>query len=180
MRDERVFSRGFSLLELLIVMVIISVLTIVAIDRLLRLRFEAERVMVDSMLSGLKSALYIEFAGAAARGRPDALAAKAGDINPMKLLAERPETYAGEYAAADPASVAPGSWYFDTRERHLVYVPRFPEQLVTALPGPPRARFRVEADYDDRDRNGRFDLGRDSARGLRLVAVEPFSWKEAR
>ena len=178
MRDERSFPRGFSLLELLIVIVVISVLTVVAIDRLLRLRFEAERVMVDSMLSGLRSALYIEFAGAAARGKPDALAARAGDINPMRLLAERPDTYAGEYAAADPGSVAPGSWYFDTRERHLVYVPRFPEQFVTALPGPARARFRVEADYDDLDRNGRFDLGRDSARGLRLVPVEPYSWRE--
>lgn len=178
MRDERSFPRGFSLLELLIVIVIISVLTVVAIDRLLRLRFEAERVMVDSMLSGLRSALYIEFAGAAARGRPDALAAAAGGINPMQLLAERPETYAGEYAAADPAAVAPGAWYFDTRERHLVYVVRFPEQFVTALPGPARARFRVEPDYDDLDGNGRFDAGRDSARGLRLVAVEPYRWRE--
>ena len=177
MRDER-HGRGFSLLELLIVIVIISVLTVVAIDRLLRLRFEAERVMVDSMLSGLRSALYIEFAGAAARGRPDALAAAAGDINPMKLLAERPDTYAGEYAAADPGAVAPGAWYFDTRERHLVYVVRFPEQFVTSLAGPARARFRVEPDYDDRDGNGRFDKGRDSARGLRLVPVEPYSWRE--
>ena len=81
MPDERGAPRGFSLLELLIVIVIISVLGLVAIDRLLRLRFEAERVMVESMLSGLRSALYIEFAGAAARGRPDALAAAAGDLN---------------------------------------------------------------------------------------------------
>ena len=178
MRDERSFSRGFSLLELLIVVVVISVLTVVAVDRLLRLRFEAERVMVDSMLSGLRSALYIEFAGAAARGRPDALAAAAGDINPMKLLAERPDTYAGEYAAADPGAVAPGAWYFDTRERPLVYVVRFPEQFVTSLAGPARARFRVEPDYDDRDGNGRFDKGRDSARGLRLVAGEAYSRRE--
>ena len=74
MRDERGFPRGFSLLELLIVIVIISVLSLVAVDRLLRLRFEAERVMVESMLSGLRSALYIEFAGAAVRGRSDAMA----------------------------------------------------------------------------------------------------------
>lgn len=177
MRDER---RGFSLLELVIVIIIISLLTVVAIDRLLRLRFEAERVMVDSMLSGLRSALYIEFAGAAVRGRADAVAAAAAGSNPMKLLAERPDTYAGEYAAADPAAVAPGSWYFDTRDRTLVYVVRFPEQFSSPLPGPARARWRVEPDYDDVDGNGRFDPGRDSARGLRLVWVEPYSWKERR
>ena len=176
MRDER----GFSLLELLIVIVIASVLMLVAVDRLLRLRFEAERVTVESMLTGLKSALYIEFAGAAVRGRPDAAALEATGSNPMKLLAERPDTYAGEYADADPGSVAPGSWYFDTRQGHLVYVVRFPEQFSSALAGPARARWRVEPDFDDRDGNGRFDLGRDSARGLRLVAVEPYTWKDAR
>ena len=176
MRDER----GFSLLELVIVIVVVSLLMVVAVDRLLRLRFAAERVMVDSMLAGLRSALYIEFAGAAVRGRTDAMAAAAAGSNPMKLLAERPDTYAGEYAAADPASVAPGSWYFDTRERHLVYVVRFPEQFVTPLAGPARARLRVEPDFDDLDGNGRFDPGRDSARGLRLVPVEPFTWKAQR
>lgn len=178
MRDERGFPRGFSLLELLIVIVIISVLSLVAVDRLLRLRFEAERVMVESMLSGLRSALYIEFAGAAVRGRSDAMAQEITGGNPMKLLSERPDTYAGEYAAADPGSVAPGTWYFDTRERHLVYVVRFPEQFSSALPGPARARWRVLPDYDDRDGNGRFEPGRDSARGLRLVPVEPYAWRE--
>jgi prepilin-type N-terminal cleavage/methylation domain-containing protein len=174
-RDER----AFSLLELVIVIVIVSLLMVVAVDRLVRLRFEAERVMVESMLAGLRSALYIEFAGAAVRGRTGAAAAEAAGSNPMKLLAERPDTYAGEYAAADPDAVAPGSWYFDTKERALVYVVRFPEQFVTALPGRPRARFRVEPDFDDLDGNGRFDPGRDAPRGLRLVAVEPYSWKVA-
>lgn len=178
MRDERSFSRGFSLLELLIVLVVISVLTVVAIDRLLRLRFEAERVMVESMVSGLKSALYIEFAAAAARGKSEAMVAARGS-NPMTRLAERPDTYAGEFSGADPASVAPGTWYFDTRDRTLVYVVRFPEQFVTTLAGPARARFSVEPDYDDANGNGRLDPGSESMRGLRLVPVEPFSWREA-
>ena len=34
------------------------------------------------------------------------------------------------------------------------------------------------SDYDDLDGNGRFDAGRDSARGLRLVPVEPYGWRE--
>lgn len=175
MRDER----AFSLLELVIVIVIVSLLMVVALDRLLRLRFEAERVMVESMLASLRSALYIEFAGAAVRGRTNALALEAAGSNPMKLLAERPDTYAGEYAAADPDAVAPGAWYFDTRDRHLVYVVRFPEQFVSPLGGRARARWRVETDYDDRNGDGRFDPAIDSARGLRLVSVEPYGWKGA-
>jgi prepilin-type N-terminal cleavage/methylation domain-containing protein len=167
---------GFSLLELLIVLVIISVLLLVAIERLLALRYEAERVTVQSVLGALRSALYIEFAAAAAQGQL-ARAESAAGTNPMLHLAEKPETYAGEFFGADPALFAPGSWYFDTRERALVYVVRFPEQFVTPLGGPPRARLAVEPDFEDRDRNGRFDPGRDALRGLKLVPLEPFHWK---
>jgi hypothetical protein len=64
------------------------------------------------------------------------------------------------------------------RDRALVYVVRFPQQFITALPGPPRLRLAVEPDYDDLDRNGRFDPGRDPVHGLKLVALEPFYWKQ--
>ena len=167
---------GFSLLELLIVVVIISVLLVVAIERLLALRYEAERVTVQSVLGALRSALYIEFAAAAAQGQLARIEGAAGS-NPMLRLAEKPEGYAGEFFGADPALFEPGTWYFDTRERALVYVVRFPELFVTPLSGTPRARLAVEPDYDDLDRNGRFDPGRDPVRGLRLTPLEAFHWK---
>jgi prepilin-type N-terminal cleavage/methylation domain-containing protein len=169
-------ERGFSLLELLIVVVIISVLLVVAIDRLLRLRFEAERVTVQSVIAALRSGLYIEFAAAAAGGQQARIEAARGS-NPMARLAEKPEGYAGEFFGPDPRLFAPGTWYFDTRDRALVYVVRFPEQFTTPLGGPPRLRLAVEPDFDDLDRNGRFDPGRDPVRGLRLAALEPYYWK---
>lgn len=169
-------ERGFSLLELLIVTVIISVLVVVAIERLLRLRFEAERVTVQSTIAALKSGLYIEFAAAAAGGQSTRIDGARGS-NPMLRLAEKPDTYAGEFFGADPRLFQPGAWYFDTRDRALVYLVRFPEQFVTPLSGPPRLRLAVEPDYDDLDRNGRFDPGRDPVRGLKLVPLEPYHWK---
>jgi prepilin-type N-terminal cleavage/methylation domain-containing protein len=169
-------ERGFSLLELLIVIVIISVLLVVAIDRLLRLRFEAELVMVQSVIAALRSGLYVDFAAAAAGGQGSRIDAARGS-NPMLRLSEKPETYAGEFFGADPRLFEPGTWYFDTRDRALVYVVRFPEQFVTPLGGPPRLRLAVEPDFDDLDRNGRFDPGRDPVRGLKLVALEPYHWK---
>lgn len=171
MRNER----GFSLLELLIVVVVVSVLVVVAVDRLLQVRFEAERAGVQSVIGALRSALYIEFAGAAARGQLARMDTVRGS-NPMLRLAERPESYAGEYFGADPALFEPGTWYFDTRDRALVYVVRFPEQFASALAGVPRLRLTVEPDFDDRDRNGRFDPGRDPVRGIRLEPLEPYSW----
>jgi general secretion pathway protein G len=169
-------ERAFSLLELAIVITIISVLALFAVERLLKLRFEAERVTVQSVIAAMKSGLYVEFAAAAAGGQRSRIDAAPGS-NPMLRLAEMPEGYAGEFFGADPALFEPGTWYFDTRERAVVYVVRFPEQFVTPLGGPPRLRLAVEPDYDDVDRNGRFDPGCDSLRGLKLVPLEPFYWK---
>jgi prepilin-type N-terminal cleavage/methylation domain-containing protein len=169
-------ERAFSLLELVIVIVIVSVLVVIAIDRLLKLRFEAERVTVQSVIAALRSGLYIEFAAAAAGGQGSRIDSARGS-NPMLRLAEKPDGYAGEFFGADAALFEPGTWYFDTRDRALVYVVRFPEQFVTPLGGPPRVRLAVEPDYDDLDRNGRFDPGRDPVRGLKLVALEPYHWK---
>lgn len=170
---------GFSLLELLIVIVIISILLAIAVERLLRLRFEAERVTVQSVIAAMRSGLYVEFAAAAAGGQSARIDAAKGS-NPMLRLAEKPEGYAGEFFGADPALFEPGTWYFDTRDRTLVYLVRFPEQFVTSLAGPPRLRLAVEPDYDDLDRDGRFDPGRDPVRGLKLVALEPYHWKISR
>ena len=169
-------ERGFSLLELLIVIVVISVLLVIAIERLLRLRFEAERVSVQSVIAAMRSGLYIEFAAAAAGGQGTRIDAARGS-NPMLRLSERPESYAGEFFGADPALFEPGTWYFDRRDRALVYLVRFPEEFVTPLSGPPRLRLAVEPDYDDLDRNGRFDPGRDPVRGLKLVPLESYYWK---
>jgi type II secretory pathway pseudopilin PulG len=171
-RDERGFSR-----ELVIAIVIISLLIVIAFNRVLELRFEAERMTVQSVVTGLLSALYIDFAAAAARGQMDRIDAAPGS-NPMLRLIQKPATYAGEFYGPDPATFEPGTWYFDTREHALVYIIRFPKQFVTPLSGPPRARFAVEADYEDVDHNGRFDPGRDPVRGLKLVPLESFSWKE--
>lgn len=169
-------ERGFSLLELLIVIVIVSVLLVVAVERLLVLRFEAERAGVQTVIAAMRSALYIEFAAAAARGEIKRMD-KAGGSNPMAHLAEKPETYIGEFYGPDPAVFEPGTWYFDLRDGALVYVVRFPQQFITPLSGPPRLRLMVEPDYDDIDRNGRFDAGREPVRGLKLVPLEPFFWK---
>lgn len=169
-------ERGFSLLELLIVIVVISVLLVLAVHRLLALRHEAERSMVQSVMGALRSALYIDFAGAAAQGEMRRMEV-AGGTNPMQRLSEKPDGYIGEFFGADPALFEPGTWYFDTRDRALVYLVRFAEPFVSPLGAPPRLRVAVEPDYQDLDRNGRFDPGRDPVLGLKLVPLEPFYWK---
>jgi prepilin-type N-terminal cleavage/methylation domain-containing protein len=169
-------EQGFSLLELVLVVVLVSVLAVAAIERLLAVRYEAERATVQSVLGAMRSALYIEFAAAAARGQLARMELMPGS-NPMLRLAEKPDSYAGEFYGADAGTFEPGSWFFDTQARALVYIVRFPERFETALPGPKRLRVAVEPDYDDVDGNGRFDPGRDPLRGLKLLPLEPYLWK---
>jgi len=170
-------GRGFSLLELVIVIVIISLLLTFAIDRLLLLRVEAERVAMQQTLGSLRSGLSIGVAELISRGRPMD-AAKSVGSNPMNRLAEKPDNYLGELYGPDPAALEPGSWYFDSRDRVLVYLVRNAEYFSSPLPGPARARFAIRPDFDDRNGNGRYDPAVDELRGLRLAALEPFSWND--
>lgn len=168
---------GFSLLELVVVVALIAVLWFVAIDRLLRLRIDAERVAMLQVLGGLRSALGLEVAERVVRRGLASLVELQG-ANPMALLAETPHNYLGELDAPDPASVPPGSWYYDRRGRVLVYRVRHPGAFEGGpAEGPPRARFRVEVVWRDRDGDGRLDPGVDGIGGVRLAPVEPYRWR---
>ena len=168
-------ARGFSLLELVIVIVLISVLIAVAIDRLLALKAVAERTAVEQIVGTMRSALVIRFAELAAGNRlPEAV--KLVGSNPMLLLSERPHSYVGELFAPDPAEIPPGHWYFDTREKLLCYLVESADYFHSELAGPARLRFSIEPVFDDVNRNGRYDAGIDALRGFRLALLEPYDW----
>ena len=175
LRNARTLAGGFSLLELVVVIGIIVLLLVIAVNKLLPLRIDAERTAMESVLGTLKSALSIEVAAHIAKGKIPALTALQ-DSNPMRRLSETPKNYVGELDAPGPATVEDGQWYFDRHDRTLVYRVSNVEYFKTALPGPARARFAVRLDYDDMNGNGRFDNGVDAIRGVRLEALEAYSW----
>ncbi|MHB8535234.1 MAG: prepilin-type N-terminal cleavage/methylation domain-containing protein [Sulfuricaulis sp.] len=169
------FSNGFSLLELIIVIVIISVLLVLAISRLLALQVDAERVAMQTVLGTLRSSIGMKVAESIVRSKVADLPTYAGS-NPMNLLAETPHNYLGEFDGVDPASLPDGNWYFDKRTETLVYLVRNKGFFTGGLPNPPRARFKVILVYSDKNGNGVFDQGIDDIQGLRLSAVEAYSW----
>jgi prepilin-type N-terminal cleavage/methylation domain-containing protein len=168
-------QRGFSLLELVIVIAIIVLLLVIAVDKLLPLRVDAERTAMENVLGALKSALNIEVAAHIARGQIPLLVSLQ-DSNPMNRLSEQPKNYAGEFDAPDPAVIEGGQWYFDRHDHTLVYRVSNVESFQTPLSGPARARFAVRLDYDDMNGNSSFDMGVDAIRGVRLEALETYSW----
>ena len=171
----RLPSGGFSLLELVVVIVIISVLLVMAISRLLALQIDAERVTMETVAGVLRSSLGMKVAESIVKGKVAELRGFEGS-NPMALLAEVPRNYLGELDGVDPAKLEDDNWYYDKRAKTLVYLVRNKGFFTGGLPNPPRARFAVSLVYSDKNGNGAFDAGVDAIEGLRLSVVEPYSW----
>lgn len=168
------FSFGFSLLELVIVVIIISILLTIAISRLISLQTDAERVVMESTIGAMRSALGIKVAESIVRQNIGALPGYASS-NPVALLAEVPDNYLGEFESEDPRAKEKG-WHFETDSRAIVYVVDNASYFSGGMENPPRARFQIRLVYTDRNNNGTYDSGIDSIEGLRLAVMEPYKW----
>ena len=171
-RAGRPRARGFTLLEMVVVVVLIGVLLTIAIDRLIRLQALAERVAMNQVLGGLRSALTLELAQHIVQGRTADLSTLAR-ANPTRWLVRPPGNYAGAFADPDPTRIAGGRWYFNTKDRWLVYRVAHAADFRTALPGPPRIRFKVWLVYSDNPGDG---VRNGEVVGVRLGPVEPYRW----
>ena len=160
--------------ELLIVIIIVAVLMVVAIQKLLALQVDAERVVMESVVGTLRSAVGIKVAESIARQNVATLVSLEGS-NPMRLLAETPRNYLGELTAVLPEALEPGNWYFDGDHRMLVYLVDNRGHFTGGVDNPPRARFQVRLVYNDANGNGRYDTG-EMIEGLRLAPVESYRW----
>lgn len=162
---------GFSYLELVIVVIIISVLLVVLGTKFMAMQVDAERAAMDNVLGSLRSAVGIKVAEYLARDDMTGIRGLAG-TNPMRRLAELPKNYLGEI---DPATtrVEGGEWYFDVRTGYLVYTVRNADHFQTSLAPPARARFVLKLVVE---RDGKDSRARPAIAGVRLVPVEPYRW----
>ena len=167
---------GLSIFEVTLVVILVGILMVIAMEKILRLDVDAERVAMQRMIGQLQSALVIEFAD---RVVHEGLAATRDmeGINPMSVLAGVPAKYVGEFDEPIPPGVAGGEWYFDTGNRTLVYMVRNVEYFEGHLHNPARARFQVRLAFEDRNGNGRYDPGLEGIGGVIIEPVEPYHWK---
>lgn len=173
--DATRWHGGFSLIELIVVIVIICLLLVTAISRLLALQVDAERVSMQTVLGTLRSAIGMQVANHIVRNKVGELADVVG-TNPMDRLAELPSNYLGILTSANPEGLESGNWYFDTREGVLVYLVRNKQFFASSSKNPPRARFAIQLVYADANGNELFDRGIDTIEGLRLSSLETYRW----
>lgn len=115
-----VVRTGFTLLELLIVVCIVAIMAGVLLNRVKFYQKMVEKSTVEQTVGVLQSALQLRFASLIVSNR----LGDAGTLvqqNPMLWLAQKPANYAGEYFDQMPEEDVSGHWYFDLKERNLVY-----------------------------------------------------------
>lgn len=165
---------GFTLLELVVVIIIISILGLFAIDRIFAIRDAAEQASVKHLVGAIKSALGLEVARLALAGKMAAVA-KLEKTNPLLLLSQVPNNYLGEKENSRHIT-EPGVWYFDKKQKALIYNVMYKENFITTLKGLSRIRHQIKLIYNDQNKNKRFDIHYDSIAGLDLFPLEKFSW----
>lgn len=152
-------SSGFTLMELLISVVLISVFAAVLIDRLLYYQERAEKAAVEYVLETVRMGMRLRMAELMIGGRGHEIPAMTRD-NPMNWMDKTPSGYVGEYR--DPK---PGHWYFAAKSGELIYLPVNRRYLAGVGSDIRELRFKISV------------TGRPSGNvGLALQPVVPYRW----
>jgi prepilin-type N-terminal cleavage/methylation domain-containing protein len=168
-------NRGFSLLELVVVIAMIGTLVAVAVTRLLPYIDEAERVAVLRVEGQLRSSINMEAAKRIVRGQSATLSDLEGS-NPVKYLLEPPKNYVGEYLQSDIEQAPTRRWYFEQDRQRLVYRLGAPFGLPVHDESVQDPAFVVRVAFADTDGNGIFEAQRDELYGVRLQRVAGVQW----
>ncbi|MCW8901618.1 MAG: type II secretion system GspH family protein [Gammaproteobacteria bacterium] len=167
-------QNGFTLLEMVVVIVLVGFLGLIILDRAWKFRVYAEEAAVTSIIGNIRSALGLEVAKLAVRGKIKNIA-NLHNTNPMNLMAQTPDNYIGE--VDDTSNVeGKGIWYFNKSDHTLNYTVSYTDNFKSNVNGIKRTRHQLKIVYTDNNKNSRFDAGIDDINGLDLVAKEPYRW----
>ena len=207
MKSTQRASQGFTLFELVVFILVVSIVFSVGMQRFQSYPGEAERANFLAISSQLKAAVSLQMMNAIAGASWQELG-YLENSNPMNLLLETPTNYVGEFGLVDEISMPRRTWYFDSFNGHLVYLVNDNSHLYSTLGGGALTsiRFRIAMRYAndgenpspqglgiDADtvtglndpslrsaagQNGALAQGR-KWQGLVLEAVTPYTWERS-
>lgn len=165
-------SRGFTLLEMIVVISLVAVLAGMLLQRVWFYQEQAEKAAMEQMAATLQTALLLQYAQLLTRGQESETKTLTTE-NPTRWLVQKPANYAGEFYAMTPAAIAPGNWAFDLKSRELIYVPYRAEYLQAGADGRKWVRYRASLKYDSvRLANH----GAQELSGVLFEPVAPYQW----
>jgi general secretion pathway protein G len=167
MRKGRSKARGFTLLELAVVVSIVGILAATLITRLDKTAEFAEKTAMEYTANVLNEALLLEFAHRVMDNSRNQIPAMIV-TNPMDWLARKPTNYLGEFRVPIIDSDRTGNWYYDVYAHELIYLVRRGDYFTPDSAGLKRVRYMVEILYDQTDHR--------TMVGVSLTPVEPYKW----
>ena len=171
-------SRGFTLIELIIVISIVSILATVLLTRLLDYQEQAEKVAMEQTAGIIRSALQLQVAALIASDHVGDIP-KLVDENPMTWLAEKPHNYQGEYFDPVSGQIPPGSWYYDLKQKQLVYLVDRGRHFLADSGGRKAITYKVALAYNTERQPNQDSLGRRSVGGVVLQLARPYQWNKS-
>jgi general secretion pathway protein G len=161
-------SSGFSLFELVVSIALVAILVGVFLDRALYYRELAERAAMMQVAEDLRSSVNLRTAELALENRFGEIAALRS-VNPMDLLAQKPQNYLGVLPSGRVQEVVTGHWYFDITSKEVVYFVDLGRNFVPDERGQRKVSWRVAVDPGA-------DGTPDRPRWARLELVRPYQW----
>jgi len=167
-------SRGFSLLELAVAVAAIGILAVTLLNRLHYYQEAAEKADMEYTVVSLKSVLRLRMSTMLVEGHAQEFSTLALQ-NPIDWLEEKPRNYRGVVASRTGAPMQPGSWYFDSDARTLVYVVDRSEHFQPDSEGQKRVRLRVTTLRNQPGSTSDNGVARTSD-SVTLSLIEPYKW----
>ncbi|MFA6970343.1 MAG: prepilin-type N-terminal cleavage/methylation domain-containing protein [Gallionella sp.] len=167
-------SRGFTLIELVVVTTIIVVLVGVFLNRVMFYQEHAEKTAMEEVAEVIQSALTMQYGQILTRGSLSDLPALVRD-NPMNWLQKKPRNYAGEFYDPTPLTVESGNWVFDLKSRDLIYVVRNDNYFTPGKDGKKWIRFHTATHYES-SRLPSLQAVPPVLTGVMFEPAEPYHW----
>ena len=167
-------SRGFTLIELIVVISVVAVLATTALDRLFWYQGQAEKTAMEYTASMIKSGLWMSAASLMMAERTSEIPALA-EHNPINLLAQKPENYLGEIDGTKTASLASGNWFYDSSKHQVIYVIGQRRYFTPAIPEDYIVRYGMKVNYGEIESTPGYKVP--YIAGVTLVPLNKYTWQ---